>query len=467
MSTKNRKIIFYCMMAITFLAVTIYEFLTPNMSDDLIYWDTVHEAKSFFDLFGQEVEHWISHTGRSVSHMILRVFLFINVKGVFNVVAGGVFVLLSLLIYMNVQGKKKYDIKLYGYILAMLWFLDPAIANTVFWEDGACNYMFTMTIIMGFITLYRKNLDHANVSLFSEDVPSTVKEKNWVFALGMFLYGIVAGWCNENTSGGLILFMLIEISYRFIKNQKKFSFIKPWMISGLVGSLLGFLMMIISPGNYGRLDVTEEEHTGIMAILARFLKITLNIKNHYIILVAGFIVVLVFIFYLCERNELFIRTVRFMSLFFVLFVATCYALIMIPSSELRSYYGASVFLMTAIAQGIAALSKCKERRIKATLSAIIIVAGVLFLLGYFEDGANLARIKREFDERDAYLTEMAAAGEDEVEAPMLRPLWQTRFSVAYEADIQEDWQFWINFFMAQHYGLGTISGVERENWNEY
>ena len=467
MSKRNRKIVFYGMLIMAFLAVTIYEFLTPNMSDDLIYWDTVHEANSFFDLFRQEAEHWVSHTGRSVAHIILRVFLYINVKAVFNVVAGAVFILLSLLIYANVQGKREYDVKVYGFILIMMWFLDPAISNTVFWEDGACNYMFTMTIIMGFITLYRKSLDGANVSFFSDNLPAETREKSWLFALGMFIFGIAAGWCNENTSGGLILFMLIELGYRFIKNQKKLTFIKPWMITGLVGSIIGFGMMVLSPGNYGRLDVTEEEHTGIVAVMARFLKITLNIKNNYFILVAAFIVILVLIFYFCERNELFVRSARFMVLFGVLFVATCYALILIPTSELRSYYGASIYLMTAIAQGIATLAKSREKLIKASMTAIISVSAVFFVLAYFDDGANLARIKREFDERDAYLTQMAADGGDDVEAPMLRPLWQTRFSFAYDSDITEDWRYWINFFMAQHYGLGTIHGVERENWNEY
>ena len=74
MSKKSRRIVFYGMLIIAFLAVTIYEFLTPNMSDDLIYWDNVHTADNFFDLFKQEAEHWVSHTGRSVSHMILRIF---------------------------------------------------------------------------------------------------------------------------------------------------------------------------------------------------------------------------------------------------------------------------------------------------------------------------------------------------------------------------------------------------------
>ena len=453
MSLKARKTLFYIMVLVAFLAVTIYEFLTPYMSDDIIYMDEVAKAGNFFDLFGQEVEHWISHTGRSVSHIILRVFLFIGVKGVFNVIAGIVFVILSLLIYANVDAKREYDVRVYGFILTMLWFFDPAIANTVFWEDGACNYLFTTTIIMGFVTLYRRGIKDQN--------------KNIGFAIGMFLYGIAAGWCNENTSGGLILFMLIELVYHYITSNKSFKFVKPFMIAGLVGSLVGFAMMIIAPGNYGRLAVTEEEHTGFLAIMARFLKITLAIKNNYFVLVAAFIVIIILTMFLFGKDSEQAGKLKIVALFGGLFVATCYALIMIPSSELRSYYGASIFLMTAIAQGIGILSEAKERLLQGVLVSIVSVFAALFLLGYVDDGANLARIKREFDERDAYLTEMGQRGEDNVQAPMLRPQWENRFTVAYEVDIQEDWQFWINFFTAQHYVLGTIHGVPRDEWTLY
>lgn len=456
MPEKTRKKLFYIMIALGFLAVTIYEFLTPNMSDDIIYWDKVAEANSFFDLFRQEAEHYITHTGRSVAHIILRIFLYINIKGFFNVVAGAVFMLLSLLIYYNVQGRKTYDIRLYGFILALMWFMDPAIANTVFWEDGACNYLFTTTIIMGFITLYRRGLHSGDVV-----------KKPALFAALMFLYGIIAGWCNENTSGAVVLFILIELIFVWSKNQKTISFLKPWMVTGLVGSMIGLAMMVLAPGNTGRLYVTDEEHTGLLAIVARFLKITLNIKNSYIVLVAAFAVIMVFIYYFCERNELFILSVRLMTLFGVLFLATCYALIMVPTSELRSYYGASIFLMTALAQGIAALCKSKEKLLRALVSSVVIVAGIIFVLGYIDDGANLARIKRESDERDTYLAQMAAEGATDVQAPMIRPLWENRFTIAYEADIQEDSQYWINYFIAQHYGLESIRGVDREEWTAY
>ena len=133
MSLKARKNVFYIMVIVAFLAVTVYEFLTPYLSDDIIYMDTVAGANNFFDLFAQEYEDWVGHTGRSVAHMILRIFLFIGVKGVFNVIAGAVFTLLSLLIYLNVDARKEFDVRVYGFILIMLWFFDPAIANTVFW----------------------------------------------------------------------------------------------------------------------------------------------------------------------------------------------------------------------------------------------------------------------------------------------------------------------------------------------
>ena len=103
----------------------------------------------------------------------------------------------------------------------------------------------------------------------------------------------------------------------------------------------------------------------------------------------------------------------------------------------------------------------------ALVSSVVIVAGIIFVLGYIDDGANLARIKRESDERDTYLAQMAAEGATDVQAPMIRPLWENRFTIAYEADIQEDSQYWINYFIAQHYGLESIRGVDREEWTAY
>ncbi|MDC7292988.1 DUF6056 family protein [Butyrivibrio sp. DSM 10294] len=459
MTQNVRKTLFYILIFVTFMGVMIYEFLTPYMSDDIVYGDAVAGAGNFFDLFSQEYAHYIDHTGRSVAHFMLRVFLFTGAKAVFNVGAAAAFTGLALLVYSNVSGKKESDERLFALIILMFWLLDPAISNTVFWESGACNYLFTTTIIMGYLTLYRKKP--------GSNIPWTI---------GMFVLGVLAGWCNENTSGGLILFELILVGYMYFHEKKSLSFLTAPMVSGFVGTVAGFVMLLLSPGNYGRLDILEEEHTGLMALAARFLKITLNIKNNYLVLVIALILGLVVIFYLSEDVKEFWEKSKSIIMFGVLFVATCYALIMVPSSELRSYYGASIFLMTGVCQAVVTtmellISKSRESVIKKLSESAytgLVMCGLIFLvLTYIEDGANLARIKREFDERDAYLQQMADAGEVDVYAPKLRPEWDNRFSMAYVSDIEADYHYWINTFYASHFHLDTVSGVEREDWTEY
>ncbi len=455
MSQTVRKRVFWVMVIFTFVAVTIYEFLTPMLSDDIAYMEDVSKAGNFFDLFVQEYEHYMTHTGRSISHFILRIFLFIGNKAVFNVVAGAVFVTMSILLYLNVDRRKPYDIKIYGFVLALLWFFDAAIGDTVFWEDGACNYMFTGTIIMGFITVFRR---------WKKDG----KQHGVLAAFGMLFFGIIAGWCNENTSGGLILFIMIELVFTYAQNRNgKNVWIKPWMLTGFVGSLIGFGTLAASPGNYGRMDALEEEHTGIMAIVARFLKITLNIKDNYLVLTCAFAVIMVLLAYYIADRALYFEKTKTMIMFFVLFLATSYALIMVPTSELRSYYGASIFLMIAVANGVANLYEFDEKFIKGTLGSMLAVGAIVFIFSYFDDGANLARIKREFDERDAYFVKMQEEGQEDITAPMLRPGWENRFSAAYRMDIQEDDEYWINTFYATHYKLGMVAGVPREEWTKY
>ncbi len=455
MQEALRKRLFKVTVLVNFIMVFIYECLTPLMSDDIIYLDRVSQAGSFFDLFAQEYEHYMDHIGRSVAHILLRIFLFAGNKMFFNIVAAVVFVLVSLLIYFNVDYRKSYDIRVYAAIAVLLWLFDPTISNSVFWETGACNYMFTGCIMLGFITLFRKALKDG-------------KERGIGFAVGMFFLGVVAGWCNENTSGAVILFVLIMIALKW-KKDGGFSGVKPWMVTGLVGSMVGFVVMILSPGNFSRAEGTEEAHTGMLAIAARFLKITLNLSQNYLVLTFVFIVLAIAIAYKTGSFEAFKDKASGMILFGLLFLAASFALIAVPESQLRTYYGASLFLMVAIVSGFAWIVNegFSELLVQILATSIVTIFGVFLLVTYVEEGANLARIKREFGERDAYLTEAAKGEEMVVEAPMLRPQWKSRFTFAYESDICEDKFNWLNQAYSEHYGLWYIIGVDREDWTAY
>ncbi len=457
MADKLRKKLFYATVAVNFIMVAIYEFLTPNMSDDVIYADKVAEAGNFFDLFAQEYEHYMGHTGRSVAHFILRIFLFIGNKAVFNVVAALVFVALSLMIYYNIEHKKAYDLRIYVGIIVLMWLFDPTISNSTFWETGACNYMFTAAIMFAFITLFRKWLKEE-------------KKSGIGAAAGMFFLGLLAGWCNENTSGGVILFTFLMLFGKWLE-KRDFSGIRNWMVTGFAGNLVGFIIMFASPGNFSRADMEAEEeaHTGIVAFAARFLKITLNIKDNYLVLVFVFIVVAIAIAYRTGKLSEFWKASRQMLLFGLMALATCYVLIVVSQSQLRTYYGASLFLMTGIVQGFAWIVNrgFTEELVQITATSLITVYGVFLILTYIQEGANLARIKREFDEREVYYLQQVEEGNLWINAPKLRPQWKTRYSMAYESDISEDKDNWLNISYCAHYGLDFIEAVEREDWTEY
>lgn len=455
MSDKLRKKLFYAVVLVNFIMVTVYEFLTPNMSDDIIYGDKVAEAGSFFDLFAQEYEHYMTHTGRSISHFLLRIFLYIGNKGVFNIAAGVVFVLLSLCIYQLVDFKKEYDIRVYIGILLLLWLFDPAISNNVFWETGACNYLFTAAIMFSYITLFRK--------AYMEDKAGTP-----LFIAGMFIFGILAGWCNENSSGGVI-FIVLALMFLKWRKEKSFKGLRPWMLSGLIGNVIGFAILLLSPGNRSRAAAAEEAHTGLLAFAARALRVTLILKENYLVLILVFIVIAITIAYRAGTKERFISAASNMLFFGLAFLVTSYALVAVPDSQLRTYYCASLFLMTGIINGFSWIVNegFKEDLLQIVATSIVTVFSVLLLFSYIENGANLARIKREFDERDAYLTEISKGDEMYVEAPMLRPGWDNRYSMAYVSDICEDKENWLNLSYAEHYGLWYIVGVDRESWTGY
>lgn len=249
---KWRKWIFNLAVIIAAGMIFIFNVLTPAMSDDLFYGKEVSAAGSILGLIQQEYNQYMTWSGRSVCHLILRCFLSMD-KMVFNVFNSIVFVMLTLCIYWNIDHKKKYDTGVFLLVNLLLWLFGVVFRQTVLWETGACNYLWGAAIILGFLTCYRYALNHSD-NLRHEAV--------WTVLLPVF--GILAGWCNENTSGGGLLFILILLGIYCFERRGHKGIIRPWMITGPAGQLTGFLFMILAPGNFIRGQLKEEEHTGIL-----------------------------------------------------------------------------------------------------------------------------------------------------------------------------------------------------------
>ncbi|MCR5657663.1 MAG: DUF6056 family protein [Butyrivibrio sp.] len=455
---KIRKNLFFVAVLCCFFSIYIYELLTPMLMDDMSYLSEVKQAGSVFDLISQEKTQYLGWTGRSVAHGMMRLLMYIDLhifsggRTIFNIVAAFAFTALSLLIYKNIQKQQKYDIHTYVFIVMLLWVFGVNFAQTVLWETGACNYLLTTTIILGFMTVYRNGVEKA----IRLDKAQEIKGR--LNAIGMFLFGILAGWCNENTSGACLLFVILLLVL-FVRTGRK---PRVWMITGVLGNVLGLFIMVLAPGNMQRAANREELHSGLLGFAARFLNITLAVREEFFILLCVLIVIVTLLKLQGKRwAELFDVMV-----FAFLFLAACYSLVMTVTPQNRALFGAGIFLILAIVQGYQDVRE-EARWVQLSKKAVIYCMLLYMFFTYLDSGASLARIYREEQERYNYLEEYAQTGAEDVEVPMLRPEFKTKYSAAYDCDVTEDWTYWTNVMMANYYGFRTLLGVERDGWKAY
>ena len=256
----REKQLFFLILILSFFAILVFNVLTPMLSDDYAYAMEVQKAGSLADLFRQEYHQYMTWNGRSVVHFILRVFLFLP-SWVFKLANSAAFVAVSLLMWKLTEPDREYDCYTLLMVQLGLWLYAVDFSETILWEDGACNYLWGALLILLFMAMERRTLVQQASFHLSE-------------ALGLLLLGILAGWCNENTSGGCLLYLLILAAEEIRKNtksrkgrgeensRKKRSegAIPAAYLVGLCGNILGLAMMVLSPGGRLRASYAEEEN---------------------------------------------------------------------------------------------------------------------------------------------------------------------------------------------------------------
>lgn len=444
MCLKNRKMLFYLSVGISFIAILVYNILTPSMSDELQFDRSIYH--SLFDIVRKEYSNYMNWNGRTVVQLIMRCFLLLP-KPVFNLCNSACFVLLTLLMYWNIEGgRKSYDVAAYVLIQLMVWQFGVSFDQTVLWESGACNYLWGTVIILGFVTVYRYKLKHAD----------NVKHEGWL-AVGLFVFGVLGGWCNENTSGGGLLLALFSAGVYYSQHRA----LRPWMVSGIGGVLTGLVFMVMAPGNRIRGAVLREaeEHSGILAYVGRFLKINKAVYTYLFLMLAIIIILLTILVMKGKRLWELSNAV----LYAVVSLAVCYALIFTPQPMDRAYFGAGIFMTIAFVQSVWYIPK-EELYLCACKYGGLAVFLLWMFFSYCENGANLLRLYREVNERESYILEQKAQGNLNLEVPMLTEAFQTKYSFLMLNDVDEDPESWGCTIYRQYYGLESLVGVPRSEW---
>ena len=436
---NSRRWLFYGVVVISFIAIYIYNVLTPYMSDDMMFF---HQGQmTLGDVFREEYISYFTHTGRIVLELISRIFCLFP-KAVFDVGNSLCFVGTMLLIYCNIKKRKQYDVLLYVLINLLMWVFSVDFCQTVLWLTGACNYIWGMFIILGFITLYRFFLEKG----------SEIKNKIGA-ALLLFVMGLLAGWCNENTSGGAILIVLLLSVKYYFENKK----IEKVMASGVIGAVIGLAFMVLAPGNAARGEmVTDGEvYTGIALFVSRGLKILKAIDEHLLLYM---IVICLLGTYFYYSKKYSIKEFYEVAIYVFASLATACVLIMTAEPMARAYFGANVFMMMAALQMIQKIRE-EDTLLIALKNGGIIAAALAMVFIYVEEGANLARIRREIDTRESYIIEQREKGEVDLVLPALRPEFESKYSWLHDVDISNDEENWNNDIYRIYYRINPVEVI--------
>lgn len=241
-----------------YLFLYILNYLTPMAFGDDYLYSFVWQGKSMFspltedavrvstwnDLLVSQVSHYLTWGGRTVAHVLDQFFLWVG-KDIFNYLNAFIGTFLVIEIYWLIH-KGKTDIEVIPseviFIFFALWAFTPAFSTVFFWQTAACNYLWTNVILLGFLVPYMR-------SYFSD--PAITVESGLRNSV-MFLWGILAGWTNENSVCWIILVLFI---YLLHKNGSK---TYRWMYAGFAGLMIGYALLMSAPGNLARLLVEKD-----------------------------------------------------------------------------------------------------------------------------------------------------------------------------------------------------------------
>lgn len=263
----NKKV-FFCFIC-TYLFLYLLNYLTPmSFGDDYVYafvWpgqpmyvplpETVERISSFGDVLKSQWLHYFTGNGRAPAHLLVQFFVWQG-KWLFNIFNSLVFVLLVLEIYwFSHKGKVAlHDLRagtVCGIVFS-LWAFTPGFNPVFLWLSGACNYPWMAVVLLAFLLPYVRKFYDFNKKFGG----------GLVYDLLFFVFGVLAGWGNENSVCwvALVLFLFLFL-YRNNSGQE------PWMYSGFAGLILGYVLLIFAPGNMARLYAKHGSNWFNMQIL--------------------------------------------------------------------------------------------------------------------------------------------------------------------------------------------------------
>lgn len=314
-----------CFSSILFLNV-----LTPLISDDFAYLFIYGENTrigSIGDIVQSQINHYYMWGGRSIVHFIAQVLLLLP-SYLTDILNALVYIAYAFLIYYHIKGRGENRISLFILINMAIWFMQPVFGDTILWITGSANYLWGTLLILLFLLPYRlyEGVGRSNF-------------KQILFSILLLVFGVIAGWTNENTAGAMLLIVVLFFLYYRSYNWK----IPMWAISGLIGAFIGYIVMILAPGNFER---AGDSSMSLYLLCYRLFNCTLTFFYYCgpLILITFVAYILYYRFYKGERDY----GLKLSLIYTIAAVAAVYAMLLAPTFPRRALFGVVTYLIIGI-----------------------------------------------------------------------------------------------------------------------
>lgn len=447
MKILNSRKMFLFIIVGSYFVFFLLNYLTPLVADDFAY---IYKTGSLTSIFHDEYLQYIHQNGRSIAHIMARFFLLMP-KMVFNLVNPIIFLSVVLLIYkISNYGQIKFNnLRLFLIVISMFLFV-PKFGETMLWETGSFNYLWTFLIMLAFLFVYHKKV------IFNENFNAPI--------IAMFIFGIFAGWCNENTSAGVFLLVMGYITIELRVNKKKIS---GWMFSGLMGEILGFIIMMNSPGNKIRSGWFARSSWSLpKKFFYGLADVSSALTKNADILIILTLISIVFCIFLYRNKYNYILGI----LYLFVGAATCYSLSISPAGFNwgRSYFGGIMFIIMAFT---ICFPDFKEKDFSVLNPIFISIYALLTVYGFFSFTIGLVDIygsHGQINQRYSFIISEKKKGNSHPEVSDFDFYPKTDYPAYSPAlsHIGSDKSYKYNKYTANYFGVKTVKTLPSEEWNK-
>ncbi len=312
---------------VCFSVIFFLNILTPLISDDFAYKFVYGENRlvsSVGDILESQKNHYYMWGGRSIVHFIAQVLLLLppTIADLLNSFAYMGYI---LLVYYHIKGRGKNSLSLFVLVALAVWFFQPVLGDTVFWLTGSANYLWGTTLILLFLLPFR---------MYQGQKGSTATQV--LMSAIIFICGFIAGWTNENTAAAMLLISILYCAYYYSQKWD----IPVWLITGFVGSLAGFFIMIAAPGNYVR---AGDSSFDLFALAYRLFNSTRMLLFYCGPLVLVTLLMYIVFYRFPSKNR--DNSLKLSLIYFIAAIAAVYAMVLSPSFPRRALFGIVTYLI--------------------------------------------------------------------------------------------------------------------------